>query len=93
MSKIMRTIYAEALAAREADARAKEHANGTSVAFSSPAAGQASNVAFWQERYANALIALDSAVAEVATRAVSHPCTTEDHVMWWRKNTAHTSGV
>lgn len=91
MSKIMRALYAEARAAREAAALAQEKAEA--IALAKPSASdpiKAPGIAWWEARYENAKRALVDRVAATAIEAVSRPCTPDEHVEYWLQQMARS---
>jgi len=81
MSKIMRALYAEARAAREAAARITDRPSGAApVTPSTPNPTKALSIEWWLAQYERAGRALASGAADSATRALRGLGTREEHL-------------
>jgi hypothetical protein len=87
MSRIMRQLYAEALAVRAAEERAREAKAAPRKANPFWNQNQSSGIEWWKSVYERAGRVLKDAQAEVARTAINsvqRPSSPEEHVAWWQ---------
>jgi hypothetical protein len=88
MSKIMRQLYAEARAAREAAQRAREVEATPRRANQFWTPERTSGIEWWKtvyERVGRGLKDAQAEVANTAIRSIRRPSAPEEHAEWWRK--------